>query len=288
MPQLAGDERLARIREVPLVVAVEEGVAVVLEQGLVRVHPRAVLAEERLRHEGRVEAGLLRDLLLDQPVGHGVVGHRERVRVTHVDLVLRRAHLVMDVFDRDAHRLERAHRLLTQAAGRVERGHREVPALVQRLRSLVVAEEEVLELGPDVERVEAERAHPFQRAPQHVARIALVRLPIGRDDVADHPRDLRLALLPRHQLEGLRIGDRDHVGLLDRVEARNGGPVEAHPIVECVLDLARSDGEALQVALDVGEPEQNELHALFLDSRTHALPRLLARRRPVLRLDLRH
>ena len=56
MPELPGDERLADVGEVPLVVRVEELVAAVLEERLVGVHARAVLAEERLRHEGRVEA----------------------------------------------------------------------------------------------------------------------------------------------------------------------------------------------------------------------------------------
>ena len=59
------------------------------------VHARAVLAEDRLRHEGRVVAGLLRDLLDDQPVGERVVGHVERRGEPHVDLVLRRADLVV-------------------------------------------------------------------------------------------------------------------------------------------------------------------------------------------------
>src|SRR3954463_4576312 len=51
--ELARDERLAGLREVVLVVAVVERVAAVLEQRLVGVHPRSVLAEQRLRHEGR-------------------------------------------------------------------------------------------------------------------------------------------------------------------------------------------------------------------------------------------
>ena len=105
MAQLAGDEGLADLRQVPLVVGVEEGVAPVVEERLVRVHARAVLAEDRLRHEGRVETGLLGDLLDDQPVGQRVVGHLQRRREAHVDLVLRRADLVVDVFDRDAHLL---------------------------------------------------------------------------------------------------------------------------------------------------------------------------------------
>src|SRR5437763_5762078 len=194
----------------------------------------------------------------------------------------------MDVLDRDPHRLERANRLLPQLARGVHRRHREVPALVERLRALVVAEKEVLELGPDVERVEAERRHPLERAAQHVARIALVGLPVGGDDVADHARDLRLALLPWHELEGVRIGDRDHVGFLDRVEARDRRAVEAHAVVERVLDLARRDREALEVPFDVGEPEQDELDAFLLDALPHLLARLLARGRAVSRLDLCH
>ena len=64
--------------EVVLVVAVEELVPPVREERHVRVHARAVLAEERLRHERRVDAVLRRDLLHDQPVGDRRVGHLER------------------------------------------------------------------------------------------------------------------------------------------------------------------------------------------------------------------
>ena len=86
--ELARDEGLADLGEVPLVVGVEERVLPLGEERLVGVHPRAVLAEERLRHEGRVVAGLLGDLLDDEPVRDRVVGHVEGGRVAHVDLVL--------------------------------------------------------------------------------------------------------------------------------------------------------------------------------------------------------
>ena len=184
--------------------AVEELVAAVVEERHVRVHARAVLAEERLRHERRVDAVLRRDLLDDQPVGDRLVGHVERRGVAHVDLVLRRRHLVVVVLDPDPDRLERLDRLVAQLGGGVERGHREVAALVERLRALVVLEEEVLELGTDVERVEAQRLHPIERAAQHVARIAFVRLAVRLDDVADHPADLRLAFARRHDPERRR------------------------------------------------------------------------------------
>ena len=276
----------ADVGEVPLVGLVEERVAPVGEERHVRVHPRAVLAEDRLRHERRVDAVLRRDLLDDQAVGERVVGHLERRREAHVDLVLRRADLVVVVLDRDADLLERLDRLVAQLGRRVLRRHREVAALVERLRARVVLEEEVLELGADVERVEAHALHPVERLAQDVARVALVRLAVGRDDVADHPADLRLARAPRHDDERLRIGDRDHVRLLDRVEAGDRRAVEAHPVVERALELVGRDREALQMPLEVVEPEEHRLDALRLALRKHRRARLLARRRPVLGLDL--
>ncbi len=161
-----------------------------VKSDMMRVHPRAVLAEQRLRHERRVVAVLLRDLLHDEPVREHVVGHVERVREADVDLVLGRADLVVVVLDRDAHRLERADRVAAHTGGGVERRLREVAALVEGLRPLLVLEEEVLRLGADVERVEAHRGHPVERAAEDVTRVAGVRLAVGRDDVADHPARL--------------------------------------------------------------------------------------------------
>ena len=86
--QHAGHVRLRDRREVVLVGLVEEGVAVALEQRLVRVHAAAVLVGERLRHEGGVDVVRERDLLHDEAVRHRAVGHRQRVGVAQVDLVL--------------------------------------------------------------------------------------------------------------------------------------------------------------------------------------------------------
>ena len=149
--------------QVVRVLAVEELVAPALEQRHVGVHARAVLAEERLRHEGRVVPVPGGDLLDDQPVGDRVVGHLERVVVAHVDLVLGGRDLVVVVLDRDPDRLERVDRVVPDLGRRVLHGHREVAALVERLRVLVVLEEEVLELRADVEGVEAELLHPLER-----------------------------------------------------------------------------------------------------------------------------
>ena len=81
----------------------------------------------------------------------------------HVDLVLRRDDLVVVVLDLDADRLERRDRVVAHLRRGVLRRHREVAALVDRLRALIVVEDEVLELGADVEGVEADLAHPLER-----------------------------------------------------------------------------------------------------------------------------
>jgi hypothetical protein len=62
----------------------------------------------------------------------------------------------------------------------------------------------------------------------------------------------------------VRVGHRDHVRLLDRVEAGDGRAVEAHPVGERVLELLAADGEALQLPVDVGEPEPDELDAVLV------------------------
>ena len=289
----AGDEALRRLREVVLVTAVEELVAPAAEERHVRVHARAVLAEERLRHERRVVAVPCGDLLHDQPVRDRVVGHRERVRVAHVDLVLRGPDLVVVVLDRDADRLQRVDRVVADLRGCVLRRHREVAALVDRLRALVVLEDEVLELGPDVERVEAHALHAVERTSEDVARIALVGSAVGRDDVADHPRDVRADRVPvivlgsRHELEARRIGDRDHVRLLDRVEPRDRRAVESHPVVQCLRHLRRRDRERLEVPFEVGEPEEDVLDTFVLDPLEHRAPCGQTRRRAILAPDHR-
>ena len=135
-----------------------------LAERLVDVHPGAVLAEQRLRHEGRVPAVLHRVLLDDDAVGHAVVGHLERVLVAHVDLVLGGADLVVGVLDVDAHLLQRQDGVAAHVGAGVERGQVEVAALVEDLGHAALgfgrAEVEVLELGADVVGVEARSPRP--------------------------------------------------------------------------------------------------------------------------------
>ena len=70
------------------------------------VHSGAVHAEDRLRHEGRVEAVVEGDLLDDQLERRDVVGRVDGVPVLEVDLVLAGGDLVVRRLDLEAHRLE--------------------------------------------------------------------------------------------------------------------------------------------------------------------------------------
>ena len=86
---------------------------------------------------------------------------------------------MVGVLDVDAELLEREHGLAAHVRAGVERRQVEVAALVEHLGAAAVAEEEVLELGTDVEGVEAHRLGALERPPQHVARVALVGVRSG-------------------------------------------------------------------------------------------------------------
>ena len=70
-------------------------------------------------------------------------------------------------------------------------------------------------------------------------------------------------------LERLRVGLGEHVGLLHPAEAVDRRAVEGHPLVESVLQLGRRDGERLGRPEDVGEPELDEADAPLLDGPQH-------------------
>ena len=106
---------------------------------------------DRLGHERRVQAVLLRDRLERELEGDRVVGGLQRVGVLEVDLVLAGRDLVVGRLDPDPERLERVHHVLADLLGEVGR-EVEVAGLVVRQRRdravLAAAEQEELELGP--------------------------------------------------------------------------------------------------------------------------------------------
>ncbi len=105
-----------------------------LPQRLVAVHARAVVLEDRLRHErGRLAVGaghVLHDVLVE----HQLVGHAQQRVEAHVDLGLARgADLVVLDLDLDAQPLEHEDHLRAQVLEVVHRRDREVALLVAGL-----------------------------------------------------------------------------------------------------------------------------------------------------------
>ena len=229
--------------------------------------PEPCTLGERLRHERGVHAGLEGDLPHHEPERHDVVGHREGVGVAEVDLVLARGVLVVAVLDGDAHRLERVDRALAEVGGDVGGGEVEVGRLVERLRRRArvgVGEVEELHLGRGVE-AEAPLAGPVEVAAQHLAGVALERRAVDVGDVAEHAGRGAVGVGPREQLEAVRVGPGEHVALLHPAEAVDRRAVEAHALVEGALQLGRGDGEGLELAEHVGEPEPDQPDPSLLD-----------------------
>jgi hypothetical protein len=98
-----------------------------------------------------------------------------------------------------------------------------------------------------------------------VPRVALVRRALGREDVADDPRDALLLGAPRQDRERARVGLGDHVGLLDRVEAGDRGAVERDAFGERLLEVLAADAERLELPEDVREPQAHEADVALLD-----------------------
>ncbi len=235
------------------------------------MHARALHAGERLRHETGVDALALRGLLHHEPDGHHGVGHRERIGVAEVDLVLARRVLVLGVLDGDAHLLEREDTALTEVTRHVGGGELEVRARVEghgRVRRIGVGEVEVLDLRGG-EEGESLLAGAVEVPAQHVPGASLEGSPVEVEDVAEDPGDGCLVGVPGKDLERLGIGSGQHIALLDPGESVDGRSVEGHTLLEGVLELGRRDGEGLGRSQDIGEPQLHEPHGAFFHRPEH-------------------
>ena len=82
------DVRASELREARVARLVRHQRRALLPEGLVRVHARAVVAEDRLRHERHALARRARDVLDHVLVGHDLIGHTRQRLVAEVDLAL--------------------------------------------------------------------------------------------------------------------------------------------------------------------------------------------------------
>ena len=105
------------------------------------MHSRTIVAEHRLRHEGRRLAVALRHLVDAIFVDLKVIGHRRQRPVLQTELMLRRTHLVVVLFHLGAHLRHGGEHFATHVLRRILRRHREIAALgahpVTEIASLV-------------------------------------------------------------------------------------------------------------------------------------------------------
>ena len=103
-------------------------------------------------------------------------------------------------------------------------------------------------------------------ATEHLAGVAFEGGAVEMVDVAEDACFGHLGVAPGEQLEGVGVGNGEHVGFLHAGEPVDRGAVEGHPVLECVLEFGRRDRQALQIPEHVGEPESHESDAAFFDA----------------------
>ena len=258
--QQPGDKPLALPRQVVFIIFVEKGVAFPAKQRLVDVHPRTVVARQRLGHKGGVGGAALRQFLDGQPGGEDAVGHSQRIGVLQVDFVLAGGALVVGILHRHAHIGQIQHRIPPQVAGRVAGKLVEIARPVQRLRLHRVVqflEIEELQLGADIV-VVAQAGGPFQVAFQGGAGVARRGVALGPADVAEHPGDGVALGAPGQQGESVGVGIGPHIAFLVAHITLDGRAVEPHPLLQGVIQVVHIDGEPFEVAQNVGKPQAHE------------------------------
>src|SRR3989442_193196 len=113
-----------------------------------RVHPRAVLPEDRLGHEGREKPMSVGDVADNEPERREVVGGLERLGVAEVDLVLAGRDLVMPRLDLEPHES-------------LDRRAVEHDVALERLLELALGHLDVLVDAQDIRELEPQEADPL-------------------------------------------------------------------------------------------------------------------------------
>ncbi len=292
MLEQAADVVAGHVRQAGVAHLVVEERLAVLPERLVAVHAGAVVPEERLGHEGDRVAVLDRGVLDDVLVQHQVVGGLEQRAEPEVDLGLAGgAHLVVLHLGLDAGVDQAADHLGAQVGEVVHRRHREVAALVARLVPEVAAllglagvpgaldrvdvvvglagaageahivEDVELGLGAEERGVrDAGALEVLLSLASDVARVAAVGL-AGQRVVDEEVHDEGLVLTERVQHGGRRVGQQQHVRLVDGLEPADRRSVEHETVSEDAgAKVFHGEGEVVRRAGQVGKPDVDELH----------------------------
>ena len=143
----SGDVGQAGLRQVGVFIAGEDRLAA-LPDRLVAVHARAVVAIDRLRHEGRGLAVDVGDLVDAVFVDLHLVSHQRQRVEFHAEFVLGGGHFVVMLLDLDAHLGHRTEHFGAHVLNRILRRNRKVA----RLGADAVAEVAAFIFGVGVDR----------------------------------------------------------------------------------------------------------------------------------------
>ncbi len=230
---------------------------------------------ERLGHERRPHTLVEGDLLDDVAERHHVVGHRQRVGVAQVDLLLAGRALVVAELHRDAH--------LTPAR-RWRAGGSSAPSRARPGRS-----SRRCRRGSAPSRRTGRASAGRTRSRGARSRRSRGRWPwpaggAARGGESAHDGEPSGMVMsqniraewcwpraggPRQHLERRRIGPRDGVGFGDPGEALDRRAVEADALLEGALEFGGRDRDRLQVSEHVGEPQPDETDVPFLQRAQH-------------------
>ena len=240
---------------------VPEGVPPVAEKDLVGVHAGAGRAEERLGHEAGEQTAFTGQLLNRRLECGERVGRGQRRLHRQVELILPAAHLVMAGLDRDPRRLQRGDDLKLDLAAHPGAALEVAAGVIgENPRGAAVGgEEEELQLRRD-QVAEAPALGLSDDGPQDRAAVALVRLAVGGDDIADKPPAYHLGA-GIDDGEGGGVWDQVHVGLHLAGRPFHGGAVEPFTVAQDIVETAGWDRDVLDRSGDVGELQLDLRHA---------------------------
>ncbi len=241
-----------------------------VEQRLVGVHAGTVDAENRLRHEGRVQAVLGGDRTDNPFEGDGVVGGGQGVGIFEVDLMLALGDLMMGGLDLKAHGLEG----LDDLAATIDTGILGIEVEIAGdiagdgggQAVLIFLEQEKFGLGADVHGVAdffGLGQDPLEVDPRAAGKGGAV----GLVDVADDTGGGDAVLIPPGQDgKGVVIGLEIHVRLVDADKALDGGTVKHHLAVQRLFDLALRNGNILHKSEDIDKLKAKKLNIFVLNN----------------------